>query len=588
MLQAKDYIERERIGYKTVLEMVENSCKKFAKKIIMQIKRNGVYQKFTYEEFWDNINLIARGLRKSFFLPGERAGVYGENRPEWGMSYLGITKAGGIVVPLDAQLSTAELEFISNHSRIRFIFTSSRYLDNVKEIFRAVKSLKKIICMDDIKEERHVLPFSKFLQKGKSYRFPLLHKVKPNDILAILYTSGTTGTAKGVMLTQKNVISDVELCSQMILFDEKDTFLSVLPIHHSFECTTGFILPLYAGSAITYAESLKSRNILDNIRETNVTLMLGVPLLFEKLYLGILKAVKEKPLPVRLIFSTSMGIVKAVKKIAGKKIGKKVFHSLREKAGLKAMKYFISGGGPLRPDVACGFDNLGLTILQGYGLTETSPVVTVSTIKYMNYRSIGLPLPEVEIKINEPDEKGIGEILVKGPIVMKGYYKNKKATKEIIKKGWLYTGDLGFIDKTGFVYITGRKKNVIVTQGGKNIFPEEIEEKLNVSHFILESMAYGLPVSAQDKGEKVSVIIVPAYESIDEHGRRVGIHFNSEIKVENLISHEVKKVNSKLASYKKITGFKIHREELIKTSTRKIKRYLYLEKLIKINGNKKK
>ncbi|MBU1078362.1 MAG: AMP-binding protein, partial [Spirochaetes bacterium] len=478
-------------------------------------------------------------------------------------------------------------EYISNHSKIKFIFTSKKYLDNVKEIFKEVRSLKKIICMDDVPEERNVIPFNKFIKIGSSYKFPLLHKVRPSDLLAILYTSGTTGTAKGVMLTQKNVISDVELGAQMILFDDTDTFLSVLPIHHSFEGTGGFILPLYGGASITYAESLKSRNILDNIKETNVTLMLGVPLLYEKLYMGILKAVKEKPLPIKLIFKASMGVVKMVRKVAKKKIGRGVFKSLRAKAGLSAMKYFISGGGPLRPDVARGFDNLGLTIVQGYGLTETSPIVTVSTIEYNNYYSVGLPLPDVDIKIHDQDEKGIGEILLKGPMLMKGYYKNRKATREVIKKGWLHTGDLGYIDKTGFVYITGRKKNLIVTQGGKNVFPEELEKKLDASHFILESMVYGQPVSEKDRGEKVFAIIVPDYEAIDEHGRHTGMKFNSEDKIEHLISHEVKKLNSKLATYKKLSGFKIHSEELTKTSTRKIKRYLYLEKLIQVNGKRK-
>lgn len=587
MLLPKDYIVADKIGYTTVLEMVEASCTKYSDKVFMQMKVNDVYQKFTYGDFWNNVNFIAKALRRLFFLPGERAGIYSENRPEWGMSYMGISRSGGICVPLDAQLSPGELEYLINDSKTRYIFTSKRYLDNILEIIKRTRSLKKIICFDAVEEQKNVILFHKFLSSGEKSRFPILHKARPNHILAILYTSGTTGIAKGVMLTQKNIITDVEAACQMIRFDTSDTFLSVLPIHHSFEFTAGFIIPFYKGGSITYAESLKSKNILDNIRETKVTIMLGVPLLFEKLCNGIMKAVREKPLPIRLIFNSSMGIVKLTKKLMNRKIGRGVFKSLREKAGLSSIRFFVSGGGPLRADVAEAFDDLGLTILQGYGLTETSPVLTVSTLEHVNYYSVGLPLPDVEIKIDEPDENGIGEIIARGPVIMKGYYKNRKATRELIRKGWLYTGDEGYIDKDGFVYITGRKKNIIVTQGGKNVFPEEIEFKLDAAKFILESMAYGRAASDRDRGEKVYAIVVPDYEVINEHSRLTGIKYDTPEKIEHLISHEVKKVNAKLPVYKRIAGYKVHSEELVKTSTKKIKRYLYIEKLVKTESNKK-
>ncbi len=590
MLREEDYIVRGRKNYKTVLEMVEKSCQEFGPKVIMQKKFDGkTYTKITYKEFWDNVVNISKGLRIMFLLPRERVGIYSENRPEWGEAYVGISKAGGIVVPLDAQLSSPELEFILNHSSTKFVFVSEKYLDNIKEIFPNVKSLKKIICFDCAKEDKHTINLDTLLEKGKKKKIVLMPKPKPNDILEILYTSGTTGVSKGVMLTQRNIIYDVEATSQLLSVDTSDTFLSILPIHHSFECTAGFLIPVYNGATITYAESLRSTNILANIKETNVTLMLGVPLLYEKLFNGIIKAVKEKSLLVRFMFNFSMGVVKGVRKLTGKKIGKKVFKGLREKAGLDTIRFFISGGGPLHPAVAEGFDNLGIKVLQGYGLTETSPVVSVSTEQYMDYYSVGLPVPGVEVKIDKPDSDGIGEILVKGPIVMKGYYKNKKATKEVLKDGWLYTGDLGYRDKKiGFIYITGRKKNLIITTGGKNVFPEEIEEKLNASPFILESMVYGLPVSATNKGEDVAALIVPDFENIYEHGRQIGQKFDSEERIEKLIYNEVKKVNQKLPDYKKIKSFKIHNEELQKTSTRKIKRYLYIEKLIKVNGKLKK
>lgn len=581
MLKPEDYIVKGRKGYKTVLDMIENSCKQYAKKVAMQMKVGGIYEKVTYEELWGKLNSVAKALRKMVLLPKERVAVYSENRPEWGIAYLGIARAGGIVVPLDAQLGPAEIEYILNHARVKFIFTSKRLIDNVKEVWKEVGSLKKIICFDEIKPEKNVITFNELIEKGEKGKVIFMPRPRPDTLLAILYTSGTTGIAKGVMLTHKNIISDIELSSQMLLFDENDTFLSVLPIHHSFECTAGFLTPLYNGATITYAESLKSANILANIKETNVTLMLGVPLLFEKLYKGIEKAVKEKPLPVQLMFKMMRFIVKTVRKFTGRKIGRAVFKSLREKAGLSTIRFFVSGGGPLRPDIAEAFDDLGLTILQGYGLTETSPVVSVSTLEYMNYYSVGLPLPGVQVRIDNPDVNGIGEILVRGDIVMKGYYKNRKATKEVIKNGWFYTGDLGYIDKDGFIYITGRKKNVIVTAGGKNVYPEEIEEKINASPFILESMVYGEQVSEKDRGETISALIVPDYQAIDEYGRRLGIKFNEE-KIQHLINNEIKRICAKLPAYKRITNFRIHPEELAKTSTRKIKRYLYLERKYKV------
>ena len=581
MLKPKDYIIGGRKNYKTVIEMVENSCKIFADKVVMQMKEGGVYRKVTYRDFWDNINKVAKGLRHLFFLPKERAAVYSENSPEWGMAYLGISLSGGIIVPIDAQMKPDEILFILDHSKSKFIFTSSKLLDNVLEIFKKAKSLKKIICFDDVEETKDVIKFDELLKKGEKVKFAFLPKIKPNNILSILYTSGTTGVSKGVMLTQKNVISDVELSSQMLYFDENDTFLSVLPLHHSFECTAGFLTPLYKGATITYAESLKSSNILANIKETNVTVMLGVPLLFEKFYNGIKKSISEKSLPVRIAFNSMLFTVKLIRKLTGKKIGKQVFKSLREKAGLESIRFFISGGGPLRPDIAEDFDDLGLTILQGYGLTETSPVVSVSTLEHLNYYSVGLPLPEIEVKIDKPDENGIGEIIVKGDIVMKGYYKNKKETQKVLKNNWLYTGDMGYIDKDGFLYITGRKKNIIVTAGGKNVYPEEIEEKLNSSDFILESLVYGLATSERDRAEKIVALIVPDYEKIENHFKSLNINLTDEKLIE-LIKNEIKNVNDKLPIYKRISNFKIHPEEFVKTSTRKIKRYLYISEMLNV------
>ena len=586
MMRPENYIVKSKQGYQTVAEMAEKSCYKFRNKIAIQIKVDNIYQKYTYGELWNSILNVSKGLIKNGFAPGEKAAVCSENRPEWYMAYLGIAEAGGTVVPIDAQSSTNEVEYILNHSGAKILFASKKVLENVSDILDNIKGLEKLICFDTGGEDNeNTITFSEFLRTVKELKPHRLYKSTPGDILSILYTSGTTGIAKGVMLTHKNVISDVELSSQMIAIDETDTLLSVLPLHHAFECTAGFLLPLYNGSTVTFAESLKSKSIINNIRETGVTVMIGVPLLYEKLYTGLTKSIREKSFPLKLLFESGMSIVNLTRVLINKKIGRAVFFGILEKAGIASIKFFISGGGPLRADVAEAFDNLGITIIQGYGLTEASPVVSVSTEKYTNYYSVGLPLPEVEIKIDAPKSDGIGEIILRSPIVMKGYYKNPEATAETLKNGWLYTGDLGYIDKDGFLFITGRKKNVIVTSGGKNVYPEEIEFKLNSSEFIAESMVYGMPVSEKDKGEKIYAIIVPNYEMINLYNTNETSDIEHEI--QEITSREIKKINSVLPAYKKISGFKIHSEELIKTSTKKIKRYLYLEKLISTSSKKK-
>ncbi len=579
MLKPEDYIVDTRKSYKTVLEMVENSCKEYDNKVVFQMKIPGTnsYRKITYREIWENLINVAKGLHKLVLLPKERVAIYSENRPEWGIAHLGISKAGGIVVPLDAHLTTNELEYLLNHSRARYIFVSGKLLENIIEIFKKIHSLKKIICFDEIPsslKSRNVITFDELIERGKKKKFTIFPKVRPDDILAILYTSGTTGVSKGVMLTQKNIISDVELSAQMIKFTPKDTFLSVLPIHHSFECTAGFLTPLYRGCTITYAESLRGPNLLANIKETCVTMLLGVPLLFEKLYKGIMEKIKSQPFPLKFILNSMFGYVKFMK-LFGKKEGKKVFKKLREKAGMGTLRLCISGGGPLDPMIAEGFETLGITLLQGYGLTETSPVVSVNTEKYYKHASVGLPLPEIQVKIDNPDNEGVGELVVKGPIVMKGYYKNPRETKKVLKNGWLYTGDMAYIDEDGFIYITGRKKNVIITAGGKNVYPEEIEIKLNQSPFILESMVYGERISDRTTAEKVCAIVVPDFDAIAEHSRYTGIRYDTEEKLETLIRKEIRKHCADLPPYKRVTSFRIQSEEFQKTTTRKIKRYLY-------------
>jgi long-chain acyl-CoA synthetase len=315
-----------------------------------------------------------------------------------------------------------------------------------------------------------------------------LPEVLPDDVAVIIYTSGTTGKSKGVMLTHKNILSDVWGTKEALELFPEDNFLSVLPLHHTLECTAGFIIPLSSGSRVTYARSLKSKEILEDIKNAGATLLIGVPLLYEKLFTGLRKNIQKKSFFARTSFNLCFNFVKIFKKLTGINLGKAIFKNLREKAGLSCIRMLISGAAPLPTVIPECFDLLGIKFLQGYGLTESSPVLTLSPYSKPKYSSVGKSIPGAELKIFDSDKNGVGEILAKGDMVMKGYYNNPQETDKILKNGWLCTGDLGWKDREGYYYIAGRKKNVIVSSAGKNIYPEEIENQLLQSPFILEAL----------------------------------------------------------------------------------------------------
>jgi long-chain acyl-CoA synthetase len=565
----------------TVGELLESSCKRVPSCTAMQMKTpEGKYRRITFAEAWETAGNLASFLAGLGVKPGDRVAVQGENRPEWGISWIASMRAGAVTVPIDALMGFKEVSFILGHSETSVALVSRNIFNKTwKDNLASLADGMRIIVFDPVEStDPRIMILAESISRGKDQNIPLPPPSGPDSLLEILYTSGTTGNPKAVMLTNRNIASDIIAIRRMFTFDENDVFLSVLPIHHVFEGTVGFLTPLCTGAAITYAESLKSASLIANMRETGATIMLGVPLLYEKLYYGILRAVGKRPLAVRVPFHCML----AAAKIAGRlgwRPGTVLFRGLREKAGMGTMRLLISGGGPLPLSIGRGFLELGFTMIQGYGLSETSPVITASTEAHNNVRAAGLPLDGAEIRINGADARGVGEIMVRGPMVMKGYYRNEEATRAVMEGGWMHTGDAGFIDSRGFIHITGRIKNVIVTHGGKNVYPEELEEMLDASPFIRESMVYGEPVSEDVRGENVKALVVPDYELIREewatlpHG-----HFHHEPSPE-AIRHEVdravQQVNHHLPPFKRIVEWKIRDEELEKTSTRKIKRFLY-------------
>ncbi len=566
-----DRVKKEGLPL-TIKELIERSARLYADLPALTAREKSGDRTINYKALLEEVKGLASTLRAFGLKKGERVAILGPNSPEWAKAYLATIYAGGINVPIDSLLSENEKGQLIARADVKIAFVASRFLDVILDLPKGFPSPTKIICLDWNERPTHnnVIPIKEAISKNKSQKFSF-PDVNPDDIAAIIFTSGTTGVPKGVLLSNWNITSDCIACSWAVDIG-RERFLSVLPMHHTFECTAGFLLPLLCGSHITYARSLKSKYILEDLKACKATVMLGVPLLFQKMQEGIERAMEKAPFSKKLILKGLWNAVLAAEKTGNKTFGKILFKSVRRKAGLDHIRYFVSGGAPLPYYVPVFFRRLGVDMLQGYGLTETSPVLTINPLEAPRNESVGKPLPGVRVKVIDPDKDGVGELAFKGPMIMKGYLNDEKATKEVLdENGWLRTGDLGFIDGDGYVYVCGRAKNLIVTAAGKNVYPEEIETILNKSEFILESMVYGKR-SESTGGEDVWAIIVPDFEALGQKQPKATL---DDDLLKKIIEKEIKKVNRNLASYKRIKHFDIVNEELPKTSTKKIKRHLF-------------
>ncbi len=565
---------RKGIGVRPLNEMIALSAERFPGRLAVRIKdaKTKKYREYTYEEMLRAIKKVGAFLKTRGIKRGDFVGVIGENRPEWIISYFGVLWIGGIVVPLDSRAKETEIRHIIQHAGTKLVIASSRYLDMILEIKESCKKpvFKTVVSMDE-SEDVPNLPaiFGEFDENVP------IERVDLDDLAVILYTSGTTGSSKGVMLTHRNLSSNVDQISRVIYFDENDRFFSVLPIHHVYENTAGNLLPLSVGASITYARSLKSKILFEDLKETEPTAFLAVPLLLEKILLGIQRKIEQAPVHTRGLFTLLKGGAKVVNAVTKRKGSEIFFKSLRDKMGFGKLRFMISGGAALPVWVARGLEELGFPILQGYGLSETSPVLTLNPPCCPKNETAGMPLPDVELKIMEPNENGIGEIAARGPNVMKGYYKNPEATKEVFTEdGFFLTGDLGFIDEDDYLHITGRKKSVIVTKGGKNIFPEEVENVLLQSPFIEEILVLR-GFNPENGAEEVHAIVYPNMEKLDDYFMSKGIENPTEQDVYEVIKKEIDKYGASLAEYKRVKRFTLRDEEFPKTTTNKIKRYLF-------------
>ena len=532
---------------------------------------------YTYDDVRRYAKAVAYYLTEVLKLKkGDKVALISENRAEWGLCARGGVYNGFVLVPIDVRMSPNEIKMILEHSESKVAFISSSQMKAISDEFDLRDVVEHVVYIDKAESEKD-MSLEKILERYGDKEIKKLNQIDPeNDLFEIVYTSGTTGLSKGVMLTHRNIMFEVSVAPPLVNLSEKDRLLSILPLNHTYESTAGLYAPLSNGCSILYSPVLNPKVVLQLISRNRITKMLVVPLFLEKITDAIIRNIEKSGFVLKSFLKMLLGMASMSKSLIGSNaISKRLLSVIRHKSGLSSIDLFISGAAPLPARVSNFMELLGFNILQGYGLTECAPVATLNPMNKPKNTSVGKPLPGVEVKIHNPNEEGIGEIWIKGPNVMKGYYKNPEATAEVLVDGYLRTGDLGYIDEEGYVYITGRIKNVIVTHGGKNVYPEEIEEKLNEFPYVLESLVVGRKIDEKDMtGEEIFAYIVPDFGYI-EFEKETPIHKIDFKEIEEIISNVVREVNSKLPEYKRIKGYKILTEELPKTSTRKIKRYLF-------------
>jgi long-chain acyl-CoA synthetase len=551
--------------------MLQQSSKLFGSKDAFWIKSGNNYKGIKYKEYEEEVNALGTAFLSLGLKDGYIA-VIGENCYEWCLTYMATVNGTGVIVPLDKELPVGEIENLLERSGAAAIVFSGKHEKEMLQISAVNSSVKYFINMDAKEDSQNFLSLVKLIAKGRELlnagdRSYLDAEVDTEKMSMLLYTSGTTDLAKGVMLSHKNIATNLMGVCSVLYIDDTDSPLSILPLHHTYECTCGFLLMIYNGCRISFTEGLK--HIAKNMKETNPSIILAVPLILEGMYKKIWEqAKKHKSLLIKL--KVGLAVSNFLYGTLHIDIRRKLFAQIHENIGGR-VRLIISGAAAIDPQVSKGFRSFGITVLQGYGLTECSPIVTVNQEGKFRDDSIGLPLPGVEVKILDPNEDGIGELAVKGSNVMLGYYNNTLATAKVLKEdGWFHTGDLGKMDSSGFFKITGRKKNVIVTKNGKNIYPEELEACLDKSPYILESLVWGKKDDASDE-TFVYAQIVPAVDSIKE---KLGKQELTSSEVFKVIDEEVKALNRNVPLYKRIRRFTVREEEFEKTSTKKIKRYM--------------
>ena len=508
----------------------------------------------TYKETKEKIYRLAGSLLDSGLEKGDRVVLSGKNSPEWSISYLAVLTAGGIVVPVDYMLSDSEIETLIEFSDSRILIIDEEKYDSL------MKGKDADLIRYSLSENKENYVYN---AEGKILERPV--SLIPDDTAAILFTSGTTGTPKGVMLSHSNFVKDALLSQGNLKVLPEDVFYALLPLHHSYTMLAVFIEAIASGSEVVFAAKLVVTQILSDLKRAKVTMFLGVPMLFNRILKGILKGIKSKGIAVYFIMRLLMIFSGFIKRVFNVNIGKKLFKTVLDKASLSSIRICISGGGPLPSSTFNIYNQMGLDFVQGYGLTETSPIAALNPTEHFKIKSVGKIIPGVEVKILDPDSEGRGEIAIKGPIVMQGYYKNPEETAKVMTAdGYFLTGDVGYLDSENYLYLTGRQKSLIVTEGGKNVFPEEIEDRFQLYDEVEQILVKGYIKDKKNMTEEIEALFYPGEDF------RKGKSAEEIEKRMNEITHEV---NKDLQSYMRIKRVRVLDNPLETTKTKKIKRF---------------
>lgn len=555
---------RDAIKFNSIKDIIYNSVKLYPGHIafVTKIIKNKTveYKNTTYKKLLDEINALGTALY-GLGLKGKRIAICGRNRYEWALAHLSCLLGGMVSVPLDKELQVDELEDSLIRSKAEAIVFDSKFEEKIKEIKeRGNTNIKQYICMDELVD---YISMQNLLNKGKEViksgnREFIEHEVDPYSMSILLFTSGTTSKSKAVMLNQNGIAVNVYNMQLVEDIRDTDTNIAFLPFHHIFG-STAMIVMLACGVKTVFPDGL--RYIQANLKEYKVTVFVGVPLLVDKMYENIEKEIarQNKTKIINIAKKASNGLLKL-----NIDIRRKIFKQVIDGLGGE-MRFVISGGAPLDKKTAKGFNELGIKLVQGYGLTETSPVIAAETFNKSKYGSVGVPMKDMQVEIVNKDAEGIGEIRVKGPNVMLGYYENEEATNAVLKDGWFYTGDLGYIDKDGFIFITGRRKDMIVLKNGKKVFPEELETLVNRLPEVEECFVFGMP--EEDDKSKIKIAIKVVYNKEYSESQKM-----TEDELKKEIWNKIKEINKTFPPYKYIKHMILTDKPLIKTTTHKIKR----------------
>ena len=548
-------------------DMIDSCAKLYGEKeaFLVKDRPGGVYENISFKQLKKDIDTLGTALIDAG-LKGKKIALIGENRYEWVISYFAVTNGVGVIVPIDKELQAEEMAELLNRANASAIIFSGKYEKIVEDAVENVPTMECVLGMDAQDDEDDKRSLFKFMVRGwellrEGNRNYVNAEIDPDKMTSLLFTSGTTGMPKGVMLSHKNLVSNVMYMSEYVGFTLGDRGLSVLPMHHTYEFTCHIMTALYQGLSIAICEGLKY--IVKNMAESQATVLVGVPLIFEKMHKKVWKQAESSGKARKMRAAVNISKVIGGENIRGTK---RLFKAVHNAMGGK-MNLFISGGAAIDPEVIKDFNAMGMNMIQGYGMTENAPIIAVNKDRYHKAEAAGFPLRGTDVKIIDVDEDGIGEIICKGPSVMLGYYEDPEATAEVLKDGWLHTGDFGYMDNEGFLYVTGRKKNLIVTKNGKNISPEEIEYYILKSPYIEEVVVWG----KDDEKSGDTVVCADIFPSIEEISEKLGDVTDELLK--EIISEEIEKVNEKMPNFKRVKRFEVRSEEFEKTTSQKIKRH---------------